>query len=896
MFEDIRAALSHRTLLEPQTNSPVNVERLPTWGRTELEVRERPTEAPTDRLVRLLLHATPVLAPIFVVALPLLIAISPKAYGIMSLVVLVGLRFLIWPRADFVRPDSLWMVLRVAAAALLSAGVVYIVADYTFIGLGVIATIFMVPAIGLVPVDIVRNYTGWLSADPRLPNDLALGRPSLDVPLLVVPLLLIAAALVLVLNRQAMDEVSLASLAVLVCIPFINLFLRPISMLALVNPYLFYNGRLTETPGVWRPLLTLPMRRWRFLAFLSAAFLWVAVALQLIAPSIDDGALTVVAFRTFNGAIDAINTVIAESVEEGVEIDRPVVIFGMINAFAFGNGCVAFALLYIATLPIRLRLARLGLRATAHRTQNGDWDMCAARVHASKQGYVDPIDGATFNENDHVFLGFETTVGFPVLLHKPLLKEHTYIVGDSGSGKTALGITPLLIQLLRDKTETPIVIFDLKGDPTLFHSVRIEAEQRRRDFRFFRPERGASTFHFDPIQNLASGSHSEMQICQLFLDALSLNHGEGYGRSYYSKRSRNLLLAAMEEAPRPTSLVELADRLQAYSLRPRESTDAFELLSTIEALARYPALDKAPPEHTIHMPTVLDERQVVYFWLPAAVESMSVREIGKLALFSLLSAAIQRQNDRAEHRQTYLVIDEFQRIAGENFKIILEQARSFGIGAILANQSMEDLRSPSADLRATISANTRTKMYFSVSQPNDIETLAKAFGDTPRIQRSWTFGSTPKEHYHGLHSSRTDAFSETFRPLRSPADIRRVSDHPLQMLLHVSRGSGLTQFGGLPVTVQAMYPISKAEYEARLAMGSPGDSGTPLPQFSKPTAAGEATMLSNVEATQPDAHLPMNTLAPSEIERSAKTKFSFAKIRAKDRRGTDEPSVPLERP
>ena len=56
--------------------------------------------------------------------------------------------------------------------------------------------------------------------------------------------------------------------------------------------------------------------------------------------------------------------------------------------------------------------------------------------------------------------------------------------------------------------------------------------------------------------------------------------------------------------------------------------------------------------------------------------------------------------DRAQTSQCYLVVDEFQRIAGENFRIVLEQARSFGLGAILANQTVSDLNTPSVDFTA----------------------------------------------------------------------------------------------------------------------------------------------------------------------------------------------------
>src|SRR5690349_111262 len=97
--------------------------------------------------------------------------------------------------------------------------------------------------------------------------------------------------------------------------------------------------------------------------------------------------------------------------------------------------------------------------------------------------------------------------------------------------------------------------------------------------------------------------------------------------------------------------------------------------------------DLSNRDSIIYMPDVLRDRQVSYFWLPAALESISAGEIGKLVLFNLRTAAQDwKRHNRGDSRQVILVIDELQRVAGENLRGILQDARSFGISAILANQ------------------------------------------------------------------------------------------------------------------------------------------------------------------------------------------------------------------
>ena len=108
--------------------------------------------------------------------------------------------------------------------------------------------------------------------------------------------------------------------------------------------------------------------------------------------------------------------------------------------------------------------------------------------------------------------------------------------------------------------------------------------------------------------------------------------------------------------------------------RKSEFRDAFELISVIESLTHYPQLvttkeqDKTPSEHVIQVSRVLENREVVYFWLPTALESVSVREVGKLVLFNLRTSAQDRQNQGLELRRVFLLMDECQKLAGENFQ------------------------------------------------------------------------------------------------------------------------------------------------------------------------------------------------------------------------------------
>lgn len=387
-------------------------------------------------------------------------------------------------------------------------------------------------------------------------------------------------------------------------------------------------------------------------------------------------------------------------------------------------------------------------------------------VSVTSEGFSDVVDYQDVND----LRAWKETSPAPMLLHEGILAEHCYIVGPSGSGKTSLGIMPLLMQLIRGgKTLSaepsepyPVIVLDLKGDAALFHTVRTEAEARGQKFEFFSTEKDAPTYRFNPFRGFDRESRTVAQLCQLILDSLSLNHGKGYGRSYYTERSRSVLSLTLSKYKDVFSFDDLHDALEE-TLRSTQDTraknDAFELLSVIQMLKEYPQLVTGPDEDVsttegvIFMPNVLRDRKVVYFWLPAALESISVGEIAKLVLFNLRTAAQDwKRKNPSDPRRVILVIDELQRVAGENLQGILQDARSFGISAILANQSLEDLQSPTGfDLAPTIMTNTRVKFFFTSSSEHECYVYVergKGFTDArpyPRTGNPWLKDLAPEE-------------------------------------------------------------------------------------------------------------------------------------------------------
>lgn len=226
-----------------------------------------------------------------------------------------------------------------------------------------------------------------------------------------------------------------------------------------------------------------------------------------------------------------------------------------------------------------------------------------------------------------------------------------------------------------------------------------------------------------------------------------------------------------------------------------------------------------------------------------------MREVAKLALHSLLTAAILNKN--REH-QVYLFVDEFQQIVSADLEIVLRMARDSGIAAILCNQTISDLVTHAADLRPTVQANTRYKQIFSATDLLQQDDVIKSSGEA-------LYGMfSVSENSHTRTSS-----TESIGPRLRRNDVIETSDDENLSIAHVSRGRGYTQFGGFPFPMYTAFHISFDEYQRRRKTPWPlcGDHpGTFVPPSERqepvtppPPAAKPPPPAAEVRPSQPDS-------------------------------------------
>lgn len=503
------------------------------------------------------------------------------------------------------------------------------------------------------------------------------------------------------------------------------------------------------------------------------------------------------------------------------ENSRPVLIYTMLAFLLVIPKVVVFG--FSLLFPVAFAYANTVRLASSLRQQLeanpdsilslGNWDRLVTDVATS----TNPTEAQS------VLLGVNVHDNSPVLVPTKVFEEHAHILGDSGSGKTALGISLILNQLIK-QPDCSIIVIDLKGDDmSLFEGTRRDAENAGKCFRWFTNELGRSTYAFNPLDQEYFRRLSLYQKTDIVTASLGLQYGTDYGRGYFSDANSDYLYRTIQAHPGIKSFEHLARILPSgygvenvtYEMRKAAS----HIVSISQRLATTKALNIV--EHSEFPQEVIDRRiefadvfrqpQVIYFNLPSTLGTASSAEIARIALYSLIGSA--RLTPEPERKQVFVVIDEFQRILANNLELIMQTARSMKVGLILANQSMLDLKKADTDLTPAVKTNTRFKQIFAASNFEELRELVDASGETIVYQRSFmaelgnalaTFGGITKI-----------TASETISPRLRTNDILLATDAEQQSIVQVRRGMGYAQYGGFPFVMRSTYHISKDEFRER---------------------------------------------------------------------------------
>ena len=505
-----------------------------------------------------------------------------------------------------------------------------------------------------------------------------------------------------------------------------------------------------------------------------------------------------------------------------------------------------------------------------------------------------------------IFWGVNTADNGPVIVPSKVLREHVHFLGDSGSGKTSLGISPLLAQLMQFG-DASVVVIDLKADDqTLFEVMREGARINSRQsentqldsadwsypFRYFTPVDGRSSHGFNPFSQRAFKNLSALQKTDLLTTALGLQYGTDYGRKYFGDSNFSFLQAALKRSHRVPSFAGLQHLLKdkaALNISKKTIDDGSNVVTSVERLATIEPLNRFsdggdPSNHPaglIDLADLFETPQAAFFALPAGTGSLMSAEMARLVLFGLMNAAQRAPKPR---RQVYVIMDEFQRAVSGNIEVLLQMARSHDISLILANQCLDDLRSPGADIASTVINNTRVRQIFGVSTPDDLRDLTFVSGE--RLIFPESKGVSETAGIFGMVRSIVTTLKPTPTPKLRVNDLIEASDHPNRSIFALKRGEGLAQFQGYPFIMESCYHITPDEYERRR-------------NLEWPTAIASTIWKKKPVATRPPAdESDRDDEAVAEMTRDSQLELRFTELpdkeTAPDADGDDNRSEPKQ--
>ena len=366
-------------------------------------------------------------------------------------------------------------------------------------------------------------------------------------------------------------------------------------------------------------------------------------------------------------------------------------------------------------------------------------------------------------ENANILLGKNHFFGFEqdVVIPEDTRRQHTYIIGQTGTGKTTLMKTMILSDM---KAGNGLAVIDPHGE--LYRELlEMIPEERKEDVVLFDP----SDVEFPIGFNLLEVKEDEEKeyivkemraILNRFLtEYFHINDGDIIGPIFFTHVQNNMLLAATDP-DNPGTLIEFYNIFEKRDYWKRwlplrnnnrwlknwvenvlPNTDYNKVGSNGLRLGDYysskfidfvndPQINLifGQPYSTIDLDEVVRDNKILLVNLSKGLLGEANASLLGMMLMAKLNTVFMHRmkgvSKLKELKPFYLYVDEFQNIATENFSILLAEARKFGLGLILANQYLQQI-SDHKILNAII-GNVGTMISFRLGV-EDAEMMASQF-------------------------------------------------------------------------------------------------------------------------------------------------------------------------
>ena len=329
--------------------------------------------------------------------------------------------------------------------------------------------------------------------------------------------------------------------------------------------------------------------------------------------------------------------------------------------------------------------------------------------------------------------------------------RHVYIIGQTGTGKSALLELLALSDIYHNQG---YAIIDPHGDFAI-NNLKFVSPDRIKDVVYFNPADTAFPLGFNPMEVYDASQRSN--ISSEIIGVLKRMFGNSWGpRLEYILR---YTILALLEYPNTTMLditrmltdkkfrgkvlAEVKDtvvlqfwRVEFASWNDKFAAEAIApVLNKVGAFVANPIIRNiiGQPKSTFNIREIMDNGKILVVNLSKGLigeDNASI--LGSLLVTKIQLAAMSRGDipNIENRRPFYLYVDEFQNFATDSFAVILSEARKYGLNLTVANQYISQM---SNAVRDAIFGNVGTMIGMRVSL-EDAQILAQQFA--PQFEAS----------------------------------------------------------------------------------------------------------------------------------------------------------------
>jgi len=376
--------------------------------------------------------------------------------------------------------------------------------------------------------------------------------------------------------------------------------------------------------------------------------------------------------------------------------------------------------------------------------------------------------------------------------------HHTWIIGQTGTGKTTLMTSMIYQDIIAGRS---VIVIDPHGD-MIEHLLQIIPENRMDDVILFDPRDRERTLGINPLD--CQDDDQQTQIINAFLGLLIKlydPHTQGIIGPRFEHNVRNVMYTVMS-VPGMT-LVEVLralqdDRFVHRSLLPhvtdplvkRYWTDQIahtnsyhrsEILDWLVSKFSHFVSDKrmrrvlGQGSNTFSFREAMDSGKIVLLNLAKGVlGDENSQFFGLIALPMVLQAAVSRANvPEADRREVSVYVDEVQNYATDSIAQMLAEARKYRMALTLANQHAGQL---SGEIFDALVGNAGTLLSFRLGT-KDAPAMAQMLAPSQVSDVHLT--ALPNHHAYGhmlIDGQRTSVFLLQTEPVLAERDPQRAAE------------------------------------------------------------------------------------------------------------------------